>query len=229
MRWSQLLEYGKYMFLLALVIYTAYLWNTGLSICYRRVLLFLCGLLFLFLQDAKGLLNVVVVLLVTLMLWSINSQNSLDLQRNPYCYDYQSNLFLLIGYIVFNFSLAVFSVISLGFTVFLSITLCYDFWSSMRGQQYAAFHNTDVLNVAENKYLKENFQVTFNSRTMETNSCSICLANFDETEQIIMLPECKHIYHEGCLDQWLKINSVCPYCRFNVRDMIRQRMDSNFT
>jgi len=108
-----------------------------------------------------------------------------------------------------------------------SITMCYDFWGSMRGRRHSNFPNREFLSDLETKFLQENFKVPFNSVSMETNSCSICLVPFEEGEIIVMLPECKHIYHEKCLDQWLNINSVCPYCRFNVRDMIRQRMDNS--
>ena len=228
MQCKSLVDYLKGFLLSLLVGYTFIVWIQGISVCYKRILLFHCGFAFFVFHDPRALLNAVVILIVTLILWSVNSQNSLDLQRHPSCYDYQSNIFLLAAYIMYSFLTAVFSVVSFGFTTFLSITLCYDFWGSLRGRSYAAFQNNDIINAVETKYLKENFKLPFNSETMDANSCSICLINFDEGELLIMLPECKHIYHEECLDQWLRINSVCPYCRFNVRDMVRQRIDAQY-
>jgi len=215
----------KWGILIVLIAYSLFLTLTGLSVCYRRVLIFHCGYLFLAFQDPKGLFNILIILIITLMLWSISSQNEIELERNPLCYDYGSSLYLKISFIIYNFFLALYSVISSGFGLILTITLGWDFWNSFRGQRSAQYPNSDVLSIDENKFLKENFKIPFDSNIMESHSCSICLVNFDEGENIIMLPECKHVYHDTCLDQWLKINSACPYCRFNVKDMIRQRID----
>eukprot|EP00127_Corallochytrium_limacisporum_P000053 Clim_evm32s2 gene=Clim_evmTU32s2 len=47
--------------------------------------------------------------------------------------------------------------------------------------------------------------------------CSICLDDFEEEEQIRMLP-CGHEYHVNCVDHWLTTRSAtCPICK---RDLI---------
>lgn len=42
--------------------------------------------------------------------------------------------------------------------------------------------------------------------------CSVCLADFEEGEQLRRLP-CTHHFHIDCVDQWLVINKTCPICR----------------
>ncbi|XP_050206965.1 uncharacterized protein LOC126656432 [Mercurialis annua] len=46
--------------------------------------------------------------------------------------------------------------------------------------------------------------------------CAVCLSEFKEGEKVRNL-ECKHMFHKGCLDQWLKqCKSTCPLCRNKV-------------
>jgi len=37
--------------------------------------------------------------------------------------------------------------------------------------------------------------------------------------KIIKTP-CGHIFHEKCLDKWLKTKTQCPYCRESVKEML---------
>ncbi|XP_074588438.1 RING-H2 finger protein ATL80-like [Curcuma longa] len=43
--------------------------------------------------------------------------------------------------------------------------------------------------------------------------CPICLAEFEEGDQLRMLPQCGHGFHVGCVDAWLRHHSSCPSCR----------------
>ncbi|EFJ15489.1 hypothetical protein SELMODRAFT_118474, partial [Selaginella moellendorffii] len=46
--------------------------------------------------------------------------------------------------------------------------------------------------------------------------CHICLVEYEEGDQIRVLP-CQHEYHQACVDKWLKeVHRVCPLCRGNV-------------
>ncbi|KAJ1385888.1 Zinc finger, RING-type [Sesbania bispinosa] len=50
----------------------------------------------------------------------------------------------------------------------------------------------------------------------DAEQCYICLAEYEEGDQIRVLP-CNHEYHMSCVDKWLKeIHGVCPLCRGNV-------------
>ena len=46
--------------------------------------------------------------------------------------------------------------------------------------------------------------------------CVICINNVKKQEFIRNLP-CRHEFHKKCIDKWLKIDGVCPICRFKVR------------
>nr|GMC79999.1 RING-H2 finger protein ATL67-like [Ipomoea batatas] len=53
-----------------------------------------------------------------------------------------------------------------------------------------------------------------NSRfTGDDAVCSICLCDYKDSEILRMLPDCKHCFHVGCIDAWLKLNASCPVCR----------------
>ncbi|KAJ4704735.1 RING-H2 finger protein [Melia azedarach] len=44
-------------------------------------------------------------------------------------------------------------------------------------------------------------------------TCSVCLSEFKEGEQIRILPGCLHLFHVPCIDMWLSSHSNCPLCR----------------
>lgn len=51
----------------------------------------------------------------------------------------------------------------------------------------------------------------------EKESCSVCLAEYVEGEEVRVLPRCKHMFHRACIDQWLITRSpFCPMCRDRV-------------
>jgi len=56
----------------------------------------------------------------------------------------------------------------------------------------------------------------------ERTTCSICLVDFEENEEVIRLPICNHHFHQPCLKQWLHMQRVCPYCRADIK--INQRL-----
>ncbi|KAK4762066.1 hypothetical protein SAY87_029950 [Trapa incisa] len=53
------------------------------------------------------------------------------------------------------------------------------------------------------------------------DQCAICMDEYDgdgsssEEEGVVMMP-CSHKYHSRCLFKWLKMNHVCPMCRFRL-------------
>ncbi|RZC65925.1 hypothetical protein C5167_009615 [Papaver somniferum] len=52
--------------------------------------------------------------------------------------------------------------------------------------------------------------VHFNSD--HEDECCICLAKYRDKEDVRELP-CNHLFHQKCVDQWLKILSCCPLCK----------------
>lgn len=81
------------------------------------------------------------------------------------------------------------------------------------------------------KILKENclkkFNVSFlkkltNKREGEETDlakplCSICFANFEDGEDFLEHPVCKHGYHWDCIEVWLLQKKNCPTCKRNTR------------
>ncbi|XP_050386874.1 brassinosteroid-responsive RING protein 1-like [Argentina anserina] len=45
-------------------------------------------------------------------------------------------------------------------------------------------------------------------------SCAVCLHEFDGSDEIRCLKNCKHIFHRSCLDRWMDHDQkTCPLCR----------------
>ena len=41
--------------------------------------------------------------------------------------------------------------------------------------------------------------------------CLICLDEFNQGQQIIMI-KCGHLYHKPCIDKWFLKKKTCPLC-----------------
>uniref|UniRef100_A0A8C4QSW5 RING-type E3 ubiquitin transferase n=1 Tax=Eptatretus burgeri TaxID=7764 RepID=A0A8C4QSW5_EPTBU len=49
----------------------------------------------------------------------------------------------------------------------------------------------------------------------DSEHCTICLSALDEGDDVRRLP-CMHLFHQGCVDQWLTTNKKCPICRVEI-------------
>ena len=47
----------------------------------------------------------------------------------------------------------------------------------------------------------------------DNNSCPICLSDLCVGEEGRSMPQCNHLFHKACIDEWLKVNATCPTCR----------------
>ncbi|GAA0159180.1 ubiquitin-protein ligase [Lithospermum erythrorhizon] len=48
--------------------------------------------------------------------------------------------------------------------------------------------------------------------------CIICLSEFEEGEMVKLIPKCKHVFHNYCIDTWLESHVSCPLCRSTAED-----------
>ncbi|KAJ1259438.1 hypothetical protein BS78_10G155300 [Paspalum vaginatum] len=49
-----------------------------------------------------------------------------------------------------------------------------------------------------------------------SDECSVCLGEINQKETVKRLPACTHLFHEGCIDVWLRSHRTCPVCRTPV-------------
>ena len=47
-------------------------------------------------------------------------------------------------------------------------------------------------------------------------SCSICHEHINFSEDEVSVLNCGHLFHQGCLQQWLDTRMTCPECRCKV-------------
>ncbi|GAB4849152.1 hypothetical protein Ancab_003960 [Ancistrocladus abbreviatus] len=62
------------------------------------------------------------------------------------------------------------------------------------------------------KQVESNFEIGNSEPLNDYPECCICLAKYKDKEVIRQLP-CLHIFHQKCVDQWLRIISCCPLCK----------------
>ncbi|CAI9103358.1 OLC1v1001822C1 [Oldenlandia corymbosa var. corymbosa] len=60
------------------------------------------------------------------------------------------------------------------------------------------------------------FKYRKSDKLVDGTECAVCLSEFQEEENLRLLPKCCHAFHPPCIDTWLKSQSNCPLCRSNV-------------
>ncbi|GJN38555.1 hypothetical protein PR202_gb27610 [Eleusine coracana subsp. coracana] len=48
------------------------------------------------------------------------------------------------------------------------------------------------------------------------DDCSVCLGELQLGEAVKQLPACAHLFHDMCIDAWLRSHVTCPVCRSPV-------------
>ncbi|KAJ0647189.1 putative transcription factor C2H2 family [Helianthus annuus] len=54
------------------------------------------------------------------------------------------------------------------------------------------------------------------TKTNVVEDCAVCLSEFEENDKCLVLPNCKHCFHSGCIHMWFSNHSTCPLCRSHV-------------
>lgn len=50
----------------------------------------------------------------------------------------------------------------------------------------------------------------------DERECPVCLTDFEPEESLRLLPSCKHVFHQECIDAWFDAHSTCPLCRASL-------------
>ncbi|RWR84102.1 LOW QUALITY PROTEIN: E3 ubiquitin-protein ligase ATL6-like protein [Cinnamomum micranthum f. kanehirae] len=50
----------------------------------------------------------------------------------------------------------------------------------------------------------------------ESLECAVCLNEFEDDENLRLLPKCSHVFHPHCIDSWLVSHTTCPVCRSDL-------------
>lgn len=58
---------------------------------------------------------------------------------------------------------------------------------------------------------------TLRESSTNADTCAICVGDFEDNEEVIEHPICRHTYHWECLQPWLEIHRTCPHCRSGTR------------
>ncbi|KAK7270504.1 hypothetical protein RIF29_23698 [Crotalaria pallida] len=52
--------------------------------------------------------------------------------------------------------------------------------------------------------------------------CAVCLTEFTDDDTLRLLPQCNHVFHPPCIDQWLSTHVTCPLCRADLTQDFHQ-------
>ena len=55
-----------------------------------------------------------------------------------------------------------------------------------------------------------------NNKSLEKDTCTICLDFLKNGDLLREIPLCKHVFHAECLLSWLQVNEICPNCKNEV-------------
>ncbi|KAL8227768.1 hypothetical protein R6Q57_015352 [Mikania cordata] len=54
------------------------------------------------------------------------------------------------------------------------------------------------------------------SKEFKEGTCVVCLGEFEENDEVRIMPGCAHVFHVSCIDMWLFSHDSCPLCRANA-------------
>ncbi|KAD3337531.1 hypothetical protein E3N88_33051 [Mikania micrantha] len=57
--------------------------------------------------------------------------------------------------------------------------------------------------------------ITYNKPllTDDQTECAVCLGDVENGDMVRLLPNCNHLFHVKCIDEWFVGHASCPVCR----------------
>ncbi|KAM5559661.1 RING-H2 finger protein ATL5 [Rosa sericea] len=56
---------------------------------------------------------------------------------------------------------------------------------------------------------------------LDQSECVICLGELEDGDMVRLLPNCKHVFHNPCIDKWFLAHTNCPVCRAPIAAPIK--------
>ena len=155
----------------------------------------------------------------TVVFWIAETNNRADAQIIPDCLN-TKGIFIL-GFIktIFYIFLYTYTVASAIFILLILGILTYVLFSHFvlaprrrrqQGLSQAQFDSLEEIEFRAIEHMDDDGE----------RVCSICLIDFNNGEKLIQLPICKHLFHGECVKRWLQENSLCPYCRSDIKNSL---------
>ena len=76
-------------------------------------------------------------------------------------------------------------------------------------------------NMLYSEKIRRSFKSTERKESEEKKCCTICLSDYKEWEVVRVIPNCSHMFHMDCIDQWLRRQATCPVCRTSTLPTLR--------
>ncbi|ORM40904.1 uncharacterized protein BXIN_1770 [Babesia sp. Xinjiang] len=53
--------------------------------------------------------------------------------------------------------------------------------------------------------------------------CAICIMEIEDSDKVYIMPcDIRHFFHRDCLKKWFKRSRICPICRLNIADLLKE-------
>ncbi|XP_071688382.1 uncharacterized protein [Rutidosis leptorrhynchoides] len=83
----------------------------------------------------------------------------------------------------------------------------------------AALHNLngeEIQSGVDEKTLLTIPIITYKKSDYDESECAVCLGDVENGDNVRLLPNCKHLFHVKCIDEWFVGHTSCPVCRVPV-------------
>lgn len=75
--------------------------------------------------------------------------------------------------------------------------------------------NANGMNQNREHLVVPNLQVYATTVYQGADICSICMISIDDTSPVVKL-NCGHFFHLRCIEDWVRVRTVCPVCRGTI-------------